>query len=339
MTESKEKKQHVFISLRFKILLGFTLLFSIVFALAFYWFYTFATQQAMYQIQADLTNTLNAAIVGLDGDEFDALAREGEPNAEGFSDDPRYWNQLDWLDTVHNIEPRAFLYTYVKGTNTNEVLFINDSTVKNNPYPDRTPPKFLESYISAGAMLESFAAPVTLEEPYIDKWGSWVSAYAPITNSDGEKVGAMGVDFLADYVKEVQQAIINNILMAFGVTYLVLFLMVFLMSNTLTQPVITLTKAAEQVAEGNYEQNISILHEGRLRDEVATMAEVFEMMIGKIYAREQSLKSEVRKLRIEIDEAKKQRHVEEITESEYFRSLQATAKKMREQVQDREQEE
>ncbi len=47
------------------------------------------------------------------------------------------------------------------------------------------------------------------------------------------------------------------------------------------------------------------------------------------YIREQSLKQEIKQLRIEIDEAKREKEVKEITETETFQSLQAKAAELR----------
>jgi len=47
------------------------------------------------------------------------------------------------------------------------------------------------------------------------------------------------------------------------------------------------------------------------------------------YIREQSLRQEIRQLRIEIDEVKRQQQVSEIVESDFFQDLQARARAMR----------
>jgi len=326
MNKQQTERRTRFISLRVKLLVGFTLLFSIVFAVAFYWFYSFATDQAMRRIEEDMVDTLNAATAGVDGDEFISLAREGEPRDDGLTDDPRYWRHLDWLETVHGIEPRAFPYTYVKGDKPNEVLFIGDILVITDP---ENAAGFREPYVSEGEMPQGFSGLWEFLEPYEDKWGSWVSAYAPIKNSAGESVGAMGVDFKADYVRWVQQSIIDKVVVAFAITYTTLFVLVFLISGALTRPIITLTTVAEQVAEGDYDQSVSALYSGTLRDEVATLSQVFEMMVGKVRQREESLKRQVQELRIEIDQVKKARQVAEITETEYFQDLREHAARMR----------
>lgn len=54
----------------------------------------------------------------------------------------------------------------------------------------------------------------------------------------------------------------------------------------------------------------------------------------EMYIREQSLRQQIEKLRIEIDEAKKNRQVAEITETEYFQQLLKKAQDIRKQTED-----
>ncbi|MFB0533866.1 MAG: HAMP domain-containing protein [Anaerolineae bacterium] len=121
---------------------------------------------------------------------------------------------------------------------------------------------------------------------------------------------------------------------AFVIAYVVLFILVFLVSAALTRPIIALTRSAQRVAEGDYsEGGIPEVRDG-IRDETATLAEVFRQMVAKIADREQELKEHVRELtltlHIQIDQLKKAKRVAEITESEYFLQLQEKARKMRE---------
>jgi CheY-like chemotaxis protein/HAMP domain-containing protein len=64
-------------------------------------------------------------------------------------------------------------------------------------------------------------------------------------------------------------------------------------------------------------------------DALGQLARVFERMAGEVYAREERLKQQVQELRIQIDEGKKEREVAEITESDYFRTLQEKARQLR----------
>jgi hypothetical protein len=52
-------------------------------------------------------------------------------------------------------------------------------------------------------------------------------------------------------------------------------------------------------------------------------------MVREVHAREQCLQQQVQALCIEIDQARKARQVEEVTESDYFRRLQQEAQALR----------
>lgn len=320
------------ISLMWKLLVGFTLVFSVVFAAAFYWFLTYSTDTALDKIQDDLVNTVTGAAKGVDTVELLALASEGVPNEAGFTDDPRFQTQLDWLDTVHSIEPRAWPYIYVPGSEQNEIIYIVDLFAR---YDTERATAFQKHKISKGFSLGGLNE-LTIRttdgkfETYEDEYGAWVSAYTPITNPQGEMVGAMGMDFEASYVNQVRQAILDRIGVAFLIAYTALFVLVFLISRTLTQPIRRLTRAAQKIAEGDYEQDLSGGKRERFPDEIGTLREVFGVMVSKVYQREQTLKAQVEQLKIEIDEAKRQHEVDEIAETDFFRELQSKAQLMRE---------
>ena len=367
---NEESSNRTFLSLRFKLLIGFTVLFGILFAVVFLWFFNTATDLALIRIQEDLKDTVEAAAQEIDVDELLALAVEGEPNEAGFSDDVRFANQLDWLDTVHQVEPRAWPYIYLPGEEENQVYFVVDLLAI---YDVDSSAVFMEPYTSTGylilgldeltyrlvdvgpvAMFDNFSdwleeknAPAGLISMsngvkdwfsnyyprefgmYGDKFGRWVSAYTPIKNSDGELVAAIGVDFQADYVEQVRQSISDRMLTALGVTYSILFVLVFGVSQYFTRPIVDLTTAAERIGEGDYEQDLSNLGAGRFTDEIGTLSDVFAIMVDKVYQREQSLLKQVAELKIEIDSSKQKEEVDEIVESEFFQDLQKKAGKMR----------
>jgi CheY-like chemotaxis protein len=64
-------------------------------------------------------------------------------------------------------------------------------------------------------------------------------------------------------------------------------------------------------------------------DALGNLARIFQHMACEVAARERALKQQVRELRIEIDEAKAERQVAEITETDYFRDLQRKAAALR----------
>jgi methyl-accepting chemotaxis protein len=164
---------------------------------------------------------------------------------------------------------------------------------------------------------------------YGDNFGRWASGYMPLIDSSGVKAGGIGVDFTADYVNEVGASARRNVQNAFLVVFPVLLILVLLVSNIFTRPIITLTAAAEKIGEGDYETDFSELISDRYRDEIDTLAQVFSIMVDKVYQREQTLKQQVARLKIEIDEVKQKEGVQEIVETDFFQQLQSRANDLR----------
>lgn len=319
------------LNLSMKLLIAFSLVFSVVFALAFAWFYSFSTRAALEQIRGDLTNTLHATREGIDGDEFAALVEQAvvDPETGVPGLDERYQSHQQWLDLIHRIEPRANPYTYVKSPEGRDVLWVGDIFRIVRP-EDGT--QFLESYTpQADFILQGLTQETSRMTIYTDDWGTWVSAYGPIRNSQGVEVGAVGIDFAADYVGQVQQQIRNSVLQAFLIAYGALFLVVFILSRVLTRPIVKLTRMASCVANGWYDQDFSglVSNVGLLRDEITTLAETFIVMVDKVRQREESLKQQVAELKIEIDEVKRQQQVGEIVDTDFFQELQVKAQAFR----------
>jgi HAMP domain-containing protein len=368
-TEKTPQKNGTFLGLCVKLVVGFTLIFSVVFGVAYFWFFTFATDMAIDRIKSDLSGTLLGAADKIDKAGFEELVTNAEPRADGYTDDPNYWNHVEWLATVNEIEPRAFVYSFIKGERPDELIFIGSSFAPTDvelPQEDRAGVTFrayclgfnlTPDEIEALGVSEDpkFIAPAdcgdgstnlgvidtgstVFEDYYTDQWGQWISAYTPIVNDDQQIIGGLGIDFEASYVKQVQSNILDSVVYSFIITYTVLFLLVFIVSRTLTRPMRQLTSAAEKIADGNYDLiEAKAQIGGRFRDEITTLAEVFVDMADKVYKREAKLKQQVAELKIEIDEVKAHKQVSEIVDSDFFEELKDKANVIRKRKAEREQ--
>lgn len=115
-------------------------------------------------------------------------------------------------------------------------------------------------------------------------------------------------------------------------TFVVGFILAVVLARSVVWPILRLTVAAREIEKGEWDKaNVDQLAQSRGRDEVAGLARVFASMAKQIQAREQQLRQQVRELQIEIDEAKRERQVAEITDTEFFQDLATKARKMREQ--------
>lgn len=137
---------------------------------------------------------------------------------------------------------------------------------------------------------------------------------------------------IGNKVSELQQTMIGFTI----VGALLLVVAAFMVSRNITEPIQMLTDEAHSMEKGEYRvETLDQLVERRIQDEVTDLSRVFKQMAKAVQLRETRLKEEIRQLRIEIDEVKKQEEVQRIVESEAFIDLQEKVKAMRERRQAR----
>jgi CRP-like cAMP-binding protein len=85
------------------------------------------------------------------------------------------------------------------------------------------------------------------------------------------------------------------------------------------------------IAEGHYESALQRAQEKSSNEDqmMATLAADFAQMASKVQRREQELKQQVAKLKIEIDENKRKEDFEQIVQSDYYQSLLAKRDEIR----------
>jgi signal transduction histidine kinase len=287
---SLSQLRHPFVGIRFKLISGFALVSGTVFVCLYGWFYNNTVDRAMQGLQQDMVNTLEGAIAGVDSSEFSYLSQLPTPQDTPVpSQNPIYQRHQQWLIRVHDIEPRANPYTLVKGATPYEALWIGDSLRVLQP---GNATSFRESYLATPdktRLYQGFSEVTLTLSPYTDQWGSWISAYGPIRNAQGQVIGLLGIDFRADEVYRVEREIRTTLAIAFGSTYLLLLGLVALLARSLTRPIIELTSATEQISQGEYHRALTQFHHRYLRDEISQLANSFERMVAQVQQREADL--------------------------------------------------
>lgn len=352
MTEQKTEPKKLpgrFFSLRLKIWIGFILIFTPVFVASYYWFYQYTTARVFQTITKDLDNTLSGAIMGMDVEGFVNLYKEEslnnpmcppeKPTADtpkeenGYypEDNPLYIQHVGWLKAVQDIEPETRIYTYVEGIEPGEVIAIGSTGYFRDP---RGGFRFCQRYMPASTskIYRGLTEKTDIWEPYNDGgFGTWITSYAPIRDANGEIVGAIGVDIPADYLEEVRAGILRNGAIAFILSYILIFMLVYWLSGFLTRPIIGLAGVAKEIGEGDYSHEWVEEEADKkgFRDEIDTLTGVFKVMVDKVAQREKNLRARVQQLEIMIDKSKLTKQVSEIVESDFFQDLQSKVKGMR----------
>jgi sensor histidine kinase regulating citrate/malate metabolism len=117
-----------------------------------------------------------------------------------------------------------------------KVYFILDATPEGDADNDGIDDKahIMDEYPEASAeMLKALKSNevVVTDEPVSDQWGSFMSGYVPMINSNGESVGVLGIDIKAENyftrLKPIKRATTRAMVLGFFISFLVASLVWF----------------------------------------------------------------------------------------------------------------
>ncbi|MFQ4135850.1 cache domain-containing protein [Nodosilinea sp. PGN35] len=103
---------------------------------------------------------------------------------------------------------------------------------------------------------------------------------------------------------------------------------VLMADRLIARPVLGIARTAADIESERFELG-QLEAIAQRTDEIGQLARVFDRMAQQVYSREQKLKQQVRDLRIEIDEAKRQKQVQEIVDTDFFQDLTVKAQGLR----------
>lgn len=124
-------------------------------------------------------------------------------------------------------ESNLITYIYALKRDGDHLVFVVDTDTDD-------PADFLEEYPFYEKMKAAFAGEICADTQIItDRWGSYFSAYAPITDSHGNVVGIIGADILSETIDEVLVNLRNMVMILITVFSLFIIIVYVLMSRHL----------------------------------------------------------------------------------------------------------
>ncbi|MFZ5857646.1 MAG: sensor histidine kinase [Chloroflexota bacterium] len=305
------------INIRTKLLLVFMSVFTVFLLGVFLWFQRFSTQQMMNELQQNLIVSADTAASMINADQHTRLIESGE------SYDADYLEISEILELVRDSNPRLITaYTAVKSSSgdPNELIFVVEAEedVLGEPYTSTSP-----------EMIQAFDGPIADASLRTDEYGTTLSGYAPIVDEAGNTVAIVGVDMDASDILAMQRSVRTVSIVVFLITLAGVFAAATITSGAITKSLTRITDAARDL-ENDQPYNPTLLDDlAKGRDEIGILAHVFDEMAEKVYKRQEKLKQEVAALRIEIDQAKREKQVSDIVETDFFKDLKAKSTAMR----------
>lgn len=314
------ERKRPYLSLRWKLLAAFTAAFTIVFVFIALWVVHYAGSAALTRVKAELIEATEGTSRDLPVNALEALTQL--PAGTDVTANKDYRRVLRDLKAVQSTLPalRPYVVARTQG-DTLDYLVAPDGLFR-EPVLDSTP----ESTVIY--MLRAFDGTV-YQGRNDDKYGQWVTAYAPVKDKSGRTVAIVGMDFPLDYVRSVRTEARQQVFPILAIGYVCLIAMVLLVSTVLVRPIERMTTASRRIADGDYNLDLTRLTRGRYPDELSDLADSFQVMTRKVAAREQELAREVQRLQVQIDTTRREESVRAITETEFFTDLQAKAAQMR----------
>ena len=127
-------------------------------------------------------------------------------------------------------------------------------------------------------LFKAFEVPSADKEITQDKWGFWLSGYAPIKHDDGKFSGILGVDISAERIGQMQNEIKRNALYVFLIGIIMSVIIGNLVSWWLTKPMKRLMRGMDEICSGNLGHKIPV----ESRDEFGKLSENFNHMAEKL---------------------------------------------------------
>lgn len=236
------------------------------------------------QIREDLRKrAINLAAIA-------ALQQNGDELLQISSDtDPLYKKIKEQNQRIAEIDP-DIAYVYTMRKDEAGIYFVVD--VGAPGYPDTA--EFGERYPDASLVLKSnfdtLETAIADDEPYTDSFGSFLSGYAPIRNSQGEKVGVVGIDIKKEVVVQKEREFLVASLAVFALSLVVLAFSGLVIGDRITQPIGVLANSANRIASGDLSHRI---HLGTAAREIEQLAASFNEMANSIKNLVENLESSV----------------------------------------------
>lgn len=196
-----------------------------------------------------------------------------------------YQDVLNSMSLAKSKSVARNFYTLLKVDNTN-AKFLVDVSVEAS--------EFLDEYELSSDMQKAFNGEVVVsDEPYTDEYGTFISAYAPIKNSEGKIVAITGVDVDASMFESIRDTLFKTTIFTIVLLSIIVLIIVYVYSKRLIKNIMEIQYALGTMSEGDLTQNVTV----KTKDEIEDIA----ISINKVQNSLKNLVSNVMSTSKDID--------------------------------------
>jgi len=261
-------------SLSAKLMGSFIILSVITSLIVGYVSYISAYKAEMDLLRQNLVSLAQSATLLIDGDQHQKIG-PGEENTAV------YQSQRQTLQRFQQQASVTYVYTLAAGEK-GDLQFIVDAD------PEE-PAAIGEEYESTATMLSALQGDAAAdEEPYSDRWGTFLSGYAPIYNSQSQIVGIVGVDLDVSYVKDMAVTLFVRMTVGCLLGILVAVLISRMLAAVIRRDLEKIVLKVKDIAtnSGDLTQTVDI----RTRDELGELGQEMNRLIANQRSRVQTIR-------------------------------------------------
>lgn len=142
------------------------------------------------------------------------------------------------------------IFVYTMRKDEQGIYFVVDAGLPGEPDISAFGERYLQP---SGSLVENFDSLTgTLVEPdfYTDEYGTFLSGYAPIFSSDGERVGVLGIDISANTILARERQYLERLILIFLSAMPFLVVAGIVAANYLARPIVEIRDAARRISKG-----------------------------------------------------------------------------------------
>ncbi|MGE5416378.1 MAG: ATP-binding protein [Acidobacteriota bacterium] len=215
---------------------------------------------------------------------------------------PEYQEQLKMMQKFWDKSKFTYVYTMKPGGSTG-ARFIVDAAMGREDSAAQIGEEYEPKGITLSPELKKALTGIAIveEKPAApDKWGTFISGYAPFYDSQGKFSGIFGVDIEVSHLNNLSNILLRNTFFGCLIGLLIAFLVYFFfVRSTIVLPIELLTAKTREIASGNYEVMLEI----NRNDELGVLGNSFNNMIHTIRQYNLHLEDLVRERTLQLQKA------------------------------------
>ena len=258
-------------SFRFKLSVAFILLVVCALTATTYLVYRVSIDRQKSELRERILCLAKISAMFIDVDKL--MKIKPEPASQ---DMPLYQEIKSSLQKISQTDPLIdSVYTMIKSDKENILIFMVDSGDKRG-----VSALCSETYDISNVpqMRSAFQGPVVDKELNVDKWGVFLSGYAPLYNAQGKAVAIVGIDVRAESIKKIQLLLAKRFVFIFIICIVLALFFAWFIAKNVTRPLKILIMGVKEVGKGNLDKKVDL----KSGDEFELLAISFNKMVDEI---------------------------------------------------------